>query len=170
MTEPLAGREAAVLIDCLSAQRRHVTGILDGLDDDALRRAVLPSGWTALGVVRHLTLDVERFWFGAVAAADPSVIAELQRADDGWQVPPDISATDVLGDYRRQIERSDEVIRSADLDVAPAWWPVELFGDWRLADMREVVLHVIVETACHAGHLDAARELLDGRQWLVLND
>jgi CO dehydrogenase/acetyl-CoA synthase alpha subunit len=33
---------------------------------------------------------------------------------------------------------------------------------------REITLHVITETACHAGHLDAVRELIDGRQWLVV--
>jgi hypothetical protein len=43
-----------------------------------------------------------------------------------------------------------------------------MFGDWKLSTVREVILHVIVETACHAGHLDAARELLDGRQWFVM--
>jgi hypothetical protein len=32
------------------------------------------------------------------------------------------------------------------------------------------MLHVITETACHAGHLDAARELIDGRRWLVLTE
>jgi len=37
-------------------------------------------------------------------------------------------------------------------------------------DLREILLHVITETACHAGHLDAARELIDGKQWLVLTD
>jgi hypothetical protein len=45
-----------------------------------------------------------------------------------------------------------------------------IFGDWRLHDLREILLHVITETACHAGHLDAARELIDGRRWLVLTD
>jgi hypothetical protein len=30
------------------------------------------------------------------------------------------------------------------------------------------MLHVLTETACHAGHLDAAGELLDGRQWLIV--
>ncbi len=35
--------------------------------------------------------------------------------------------------------------------------------------VRHVVLHVITETAVHAGHLDAARELLDGSQWIVLD-
>jgi hypothetical protein len=34
-------------------------------------------------------------------------------------------------------------------------------------DLHEIILHVMVETACHAGHLDAVRELLDGRQWRV---
>lgn len=38
-------------------------------------------------------------------------------------------------------------------------------GGWRLDSLFEVVQHVLVETACHAGHLDAARELLDGRTW-----
>jgi hypothetical protein len=32
--------------------------------------------------------------------------------------------------------------------------------------LREIVLHAITETAVHAGHLDAARELLDGRTWM----
>ncbi len=37
-------------------------------------------------------------------------------------------------------------------------------------DLREVLLHVITETTCHTGHLDAARELIDGRQGLVLTE
>ena len=37
-------------------------------------------------------------------------------------------------------------------------------------DLMRTVMHVIPETATHAGHLDAARELLDGRTWLVLTD
>jgi len=48
------------------------------------------------------------------------------------------------------------------------WWPEELFGTWRMNSLRKVMLHVITETACHAGQLDAVRELIDGRQWLIL--
>ena len=40
----------------------------------------------------------------------------------------------------------------------------------RFTSLRIVMLHVLKETACHAGHLDAASELLDGRQWIVLGD
>ena len=51
------------------------------------------------------------------------------------------------------------------LDAAPAWWPEDEWGGWRLHTLEEVLLHLLVETACHAGHLDAARELLDGATW-----
>jgi hypothetical protein len=71
--------------------------------------------------------------------------------------------------YRSEIDRADAVIHHTALDAPPAWWPAGLFGDYRLDDLAEVMLHVITETATHAGHLDAVRELIDGRQWLVLD-
>jgi Protein of unknown function (DUF664) len=48
----------------------------------------------------------------------------------------------------------------------------ERWGAWgsRFSDLRFVMLHVLKETSCHAGHLDAVRELIDGRQWIVLGD
>ena len=163
------GAETRLLHGYLDSQRRHVLGILDGLDGEQLRSAPLPSGWTFLAMVRHLTLDIERFWFRAVVAGEPAVIDELAGSADAWEVPPELPAAEVLADYREEIERADEVIAATSPDAAPAWWPEDLFGDWRLADVRAVLLHVISETACHAGHLDAARELVDGRQWLVLD-
>ena len=54
--------------------------------------------------------------------------------------------------------------------AAPSRWPEDLFGGWRLHSVREIILHVMTETAGHAGHLDAVRELIDGRQWLVLTE
>jgi uncharacterized damage-inducible protein DinB len=155
--------ETQVLLSYLDAQRRHVLGILEGLDEDALRRPVLPSGWSCLGLVRHLALDDERFWFRGVVAGQPEPTDE-----DSWQVGPQVPAAAVLDGYRQEIARANAVITSTPLDAAPAWWPAEVFGDWRLDDLRDVMLHMITETACHAGHLDAARELIDGRTWLVV--
>ena len=80
-----------------------------------------------------------------------------------------LSGATVMDTYRRQAEHADVVLRTTTLDQAPEWWPVNLFGSWRLHTVREVLFHVITETATHAGHLDAARELLDGRRWLVLS-
>lgn len=153
--------ELTTLLETLKGQRRHVLGILEGLDDEQLRRPVLPSGWSCLGMVRHLALDDERFWFQSVVAGQPG-----GGESDAWEIG-DASAAEILGLYRREAAIADLIIAEATLDAAPKWWPEGLFGEWRLDSVREVLLHVITETACHAGHLDAARELIDGRQWLA---
>ncbi len=162
--------ETGTLLDYLNAQRRHVLGILEGLDEEALRRPVLPSGWSCLGLLSHLALDDERFWFRGVVAGEQSV-KELvaDPAHDAWQVGRDVSAEDVFQLYRQETQRTNEILSATTLDAVPAWWPEELFGGWRLDSVRQVVLHVITETAVHAGHLDAVRELIDGRTWLVLD-
>ena len=126
---------------------------------------MLPSGWTPLGLVHHLAVDVERFWFRAVMTDDQTAWASYDGAPSAWQVPDGV---DPLALYRDEIERADAVIRGLTPETPPATWPEELFGSFRLEDLREVLLHVITETACHAGHLDAARELLDGHQHMVL--
>jgi hypothetical protein len=168
LSETTPGNEVRALLRVLDGQRRHVLGILDGLDPKDLRRPVLPSGWHCLGLVQHLTLDVERFWFRAVVAGEKEVIRGLTSGDEAWKVAPEVPAVDVLDRYRQEAERADAVITSTPVDGALAWWPHDLFGEPHLHTLRDVLLHVISETACHAGHLDAARELIDGRRWLVL--
>ncbi|HEY0541264.1 MAG TPA: DUF664 domain-containing protein [Actinoallomurus sp.] len=165
MLQPAITGEKRALLSALTDQRDHVLGIVDGLPDEALRRPVLASGWTCLGLVRHLALDVERFWFRAVVAGEK---VELESGDGAWQVSSDTAAQAVFDLYTQETELANAVIAAADLDAAPAWWPEELFGDQPSRTLRETVLHVITETACHAGHLDAVRELIDGRTWLVL--
>ncbi|MFI8876974.1 DinB family protein [Streptomyces sp. NPDC055243] len=160
--------EVRALLSFLDGQRRHVLGILDGLDAEALRRPVLPSGWCCLGLVQHLALDVERFWFRAVTVGDEEVIKALDEVDDAWQVGQDVPVADVLDRYRTETRLADTVIAATAADTPLAWWPQHLFGEPHLHTFRDVLLHVITETACHAGHLDAARELIDGRRWLVL--
>jgi uncharacterized protein DUF664 len=157
------------LIDYLGAQRAHVLGTLDDLDDDALRRPVLPSGWTAVSMVQHLTLDVERFWFAGVIGGDADIAqAGEGEPDQAWIVAADTAPAQVLAAYRDQIEISDLVLGAVSWSDPPSVWPEDLFGTWRLDNAMEIVVHVLAETACHAGHLDAARELIDGRQWMVL--
>ena len=158
-------REREALLEWLVAQRGHVLGVLSGLSEEDLRRPVLPSGWSCLALVRHLAVDDERFWFRAVAAGEPLPLDD----DTGWQPSPDEPAEAVLDLYRREIAASDAALAGLSLDAPPAGWP-EYFEDWRLQDVREVILHVIAETATHAGHLDAARELLDGRTWMGPDD
>ena len=158
--------EKDALLAALNAQRKHVLGALDGLSDDDLRRPVLPSGWTALGMVRHLTLEVEQFWFRGAVAGEPIT---LTKRDEAWQVPADVPGAAILGRYRDEIAKADAIIAATPLDAMPKWWP-DFFGDFPPRQLRRTVLHVITETATHAGHLDAARELIDGAQWMVLTE
>lgn len=171
MAQRTTRTERDLLRSYLDDQRAHVLGILEGLDEDALRRPVpLPSGWSPLGLLQHLTLDVELFWFRAVIAGDQAAIAEMATIANAWQVAPDAPADAILARYREECARADAIIAATPLDAAPAWWPEGLFGDWRVDSVRQVILHVMTETAIHAGHLDAVRELTDGRQWLVLTE
>lgn len=171
MTHTEPAPEIRALQRSLAAQRRHVLGAVQGLSEEALHRAVLPSGWNCLGLVRHLALDVERFWFRAVASADAELIAHLADApDDAWQVGSETPAAEVLARYRAECAGADAVIAATPPDAPLGWWPEHLFGPAHLHTFRDLVLHVVTETATHAGHLDAARELIDGKRWLVLTE
>jgi hypothetical protein len=156
--------EKDALVASLNTQREHVLGALEGLSDDQLRRPALPSGWTPLGLVQHLALEVERFWFRGAVAGEPLT---LTSGDEAWQVPADVPSAAIFGLYRDEITRADEIIAATPIDAMPRWWP-DFFGDFPARPLRRTILHVIAETATHAGHLDAARELADGEQWIVL--
>lgn len=163
-------REIETFIAYLDRGREHVLGILDGLAEDDLRRAVLPSGWSCLELVRHLTVDVERFWFRGIIAGEPAVTAKfVPGLIAHWTVPAGMSAAGVLDAYRAEIRYANDVLaaRLEGLDREPAAWPVALWPDWRLPDVRSVLLHVLAEVSVHAGHLDAVRELIDGRSWFA---
>jgi Protein of unknown function (DUF664) len=157
--------ETEALLAALNAQREHVLGTLDGLSDDDLRRPVLPSGWTALGVVQHLAMEVERFWFRWAVAGEQLT---LTSGDEAWQVPLELPGRAVLDLYRDEIAKANAIIAITPIDAMPKWWPVEIFPGFPARPLRKTILHAITGTATHAGHLDAARELIDGDQWLVL--
>lgn len=160
--------ERVLLLQHLSGQRRHILQQLDGLSDTQLRRSVLPSGWSCVGLVRHLTLSDERYWFEVVMAGGAlDFWPEGHNAD--WHVADNEPVDEVLGLYRAAIDRSDEIISRFNLDDRPTR-PEEWWTDAGLSfpDLRAVLVHVIVETATHAGQLDTVRELLDGKQYLVL--
>jgi hypothetical protein len=157
------GEKEALLVS-LTQQREHVLGALEGLSDDVLRRPALPSGWTPLGMVQHLALEVEQFWFRGAVAGEPIT---LTSGDEAWQVPADVPAAVIFGRYQDEVAKADAIIAATPVDAMPKWWP-DFFRDFPPRPLRETILHVITETATHAGHLDAYRELVDGGQWLVL--
>jgi Protein of unknown function (DUF664) len=160
------------LTEFLDAQRAVVLDIVDGLTDEQLMTAVLPSGWTPLGLIEHLG-HAERHWFQEVTlgAADPLPWSpEPDNADaDGDEGEDEENAaftsdhpvTEVIAFYRQQIERGNAVLGSTPLSTPPIGRHNRAIPD-EVPDLRFIVLHMIEETARHAGHLDVVRELLDG--------
>jgi len=164
-----AGREDPTkqeLLAWLDAKRRHVVDQVDALPEDELRRSRLPSGWTPLGLVQHLALDVERVWLRRVMTGEP---VDLPVGYEGWTVPSGTGAEEVLALYREEARLGDAAVAGLSLDAGPQWW-FEGAGDPPYSTLLDVLLHVLVETATHAGHLDVVRELADGGQRLVLDE
>ena len=154
----------SMLVAELNGQRRHVVKTLDGLTIEQQRTAVPPRTWAPLTVLHHLALDVERWWFQAVVANDPQAWAYFDaNPDGGWSLPDGVDATAL---YAAEAAKSDEIILRVGLDAIPAAWP-DFFGP--VNSVGEIVLHVIGETAGHAGQLDVVRELIDGHQHLVMD-
>ena len=148
----------------LRAQRRHVEQAVSGLSDHDLTTAHPPTTWTPASVLHHLALDVERWWFSAVLAGDDTARRFFDENPGGaWQVPP---GTDVFQVYAEEHGVSDRILASVEPDAAPAWWP-SFMGPEK--NVGQIVLHVVTETATHAGQLDVVRESIDGTQWLGLD-
>lgn len=151
---------------CLAAQRASVLAIVSDLDEASWRRSVVPTGWTPLGLLEHLG-EAERLWGQIVLAGRvtprPWPSAEADRAEAGFV--SDHGVADVIAFYQDQCSRTDRVLAGLAPDDRPPGvrrpdlpTPVDT--------VRDVVLHLVEETARHAGHLDIARELLDGRTGL----
>ena len=94
---------------------------------------------------------------------------EIPQGYDGWTAPETQSDDELLEQYANECQLATAAVRRLELDTQPAWW-FEGSGNPPYSSLREVLLHVIVETATHAGHLDICRELADGGQRLVLDE
>jgi len=154
------------LLAWLDEQRLHVADQVAAMPAEARRQSQVPSGWTPRGLVHHLALDVERVWFRAVMAGER---VDLPRGYEGWTAPDNRSDEELLALYADECALADAAIAELSLDAEPRWW-FEDAGEPPVSSLREAILHVIVETATHAGHLDICRELVDGGQRLVLDE
>jgi uncharacterized damage-inducible protein DinB len=157
----LDDEEKHALLMFLEAQRSSVLAIVDGLDTQALTTPVLPSGWTPLGLIEHLGY-AERHWFQEIVtgSAEP-----LPWPDDHTPLTTPRPPSAVFAFYRAQCERSNAVLASLPLSTPPRGRHPGWLGE-ETTDLRRIVLHMIEETARHAGHLDVVRELLDGKTGL----
>jgi Protein of unknown function (DUF664) len=164
MTDLDDADERLALQQTLEYQRASVRSIVDGLDERGWHTSVVPSGWTPAGMVEHLG-NAERHWFQEVVAGSHISLPwdEGRPAYDPHAAfVCDRPSSDVLSYYTSQCDRSDEILAGTSLSAVPRGTHNDPDPDMQVPSVRWVVLHMIEETAAHSGHLEMARELLDG--------
>ena len=142
--------ERTTLVDLLQFQRESLVRKVAGVDEEAARRPLVPSGTTLLWLVKHL--------------AGAEIIWVLRRfAGEDLPVPdpnprPGDTVAGAVALYQETWRRVDEAIAAAALDDL-ALCP----GAEGAVNLRWVLGHLLEETARHAGHADILRELIDGQ-------
>ena len=132
---------------------------VEGLTNEQARTVLTPSGLSPLGIVKHLTL-VERDWFRAQFAGEDVDLPDV--GDDNaptFAVEPGDTVENVLDEYRAENEHARRITAATPSLDQLSIRASDLRGHFSL---RWVLVHLIEETARHAGHLDVMRESLDG--------
>ena len=164
MTRPTSPpTEPDLLLGYLQTQRDTLVWKLEGLGEYELRRPMTPTATNLLGLVKHLA-GVE---IGYIAEGFERPFGE----ELAWMAPdaPDNadmwataeeSSAEILDLYRRAWGHTDRAVAELGLDAPGSvpWWAEHS----RVVTMRRVIVHLIAETARHAGHADIVRELIDG--------
>jgi hypothetical protein len=153
------------LVHYLQRSREAVLWKLDGVSEYDARRPLTPTGTNLLGLVKHLAC-VEAGYFGDTFGRPfPEPLPAYDEVDAGDQTAdlwakPEESREYVVGLYRTAWAHADQTFAVADLDTVGRvpWWPAERAE----VTLHRILVHVVAETAQHAGHLDILREGLDG--------
>jgi len=160
---PETGDETAVLTAYLAYQRETVLLKTEGLSREQLGRAHPPSSLTLAGLLYHLAL-VEESWaverFAGRPAPEPWAAVDWEATPD-WEFDTAVGLEpDVLRErYREAGRRTDAVVAAAgDLDALSA----QPLRNGNRFSLRWMLLHLVEETARHAGHADLLREAVDG--------
>jgi hypothetical protein len=151
--------ERAALENILDAQRIGLIRKVEDVSDELARQSPTVSSLSLLGLLKHAATWEQR-WFHVVMAGE--------QTPDGWPEirtdPPDADLIADEGDtvagwlsiYRERIDTSNAIVSAMDLQDTSAR------PDLIECNLRYVILHMIEETARHAGHADIIRETLDG--------
>ncbi|MBV8542711.1 MAG: DinB family protein [Pseudonocardiales bacterium] len=167
LVAPVADEREALLA-YLAQQRLVLRLTAHGLTDDQARATPTASPLSVAGLIKHVA-RVERGWMCTVRRRDREWSVEKHHA--GFRLEPEETLADVLDLYDQAAKETDAIIAEiADLGQAV---PVPPGVSWLPSDVtawsvRWVLLHLIEETARHAGHADIIRESLDGATALPL--
>ena len=173
MTTTITG-EKAELVQTLQRHRGFLLQTLQGLDREQATTRTTCSELDLAGLVKHVT-DVEERWAdfcrrGPVAFgddgldwSDPDALARAMAWHaQGFHLTDAESLDGVLARYAEVAADTDAMISDADLDAAHPLPARPWFAAGAVWSVRRALLHLLAETAQHAGHADILREAVDG--------
>ncbi|MGD0313853.1 MAG: DinB family protein [Acidimicrobiales bacterium] len=146
----LTGDEREVLQALLQYQRESLVRKISGLSEVDARRSPVASGTTLLWLMKHMA-RAESLWILHRFAGQAAV-----SGDD--KVHPDDTVQSAVATYRSTWQRTDAVVAAAPSLAEPC----RNGGDEGPVNLRWILMHLLEETARHAGHADVLRELIDG--------
>jgi uncharacterized damage-inducible protein DinB len=162
--EPVAG-ERADLLQSLDRQRHFLRNTTRGLTDEQAAQRTTASELSLGGLIKHVTLT-ERQWIRFIVEGPAAMSWDEASAGDwmaGFRMLDGETLAGLLETYAQVAQQTGElVVQLPDLDAAQPLPPAPWFEPGARWSARRVVLHVIGETAQHAGHADIIRESLDG--------
>jgi uncharacterized damage-inducible protein DinB len=164
-TSTLTG-ERADLIETLDRHRGFLRFTVRNLTDEQAAQRTTVSELTLAGLLKHVAHTEEK-WAdfaerGAEAFDFGNWSAEAWKAE--WSVQSDETLAGVLAEYERIARRTDELAATLDLDTSHPLPPAPWFEKGASWSVRRTLLHIVAETAQHAGHADILREAIDGQK------
>jgi uncharacterized damage-inducible protein DinB len=157
-TDPVDSR-AEVFLRYLDYFRSVLVAKLEGLPESELRGSRLPSEWTPIQLLKHLT-QVELRWLEWGFEGRPVTDPWADERDGRWYVAPEESLTELTAALQAQAARSRAVVEGHDLAQVGA--PGERWDGAEPATLERILFHLVQEYARHVGQLDIVRELADG--------
>ena len=162
---PVVADEREQLLAYLAQQRDGLRFAAFGLTDEQARLTPTAGTLSVGGLVKHAALN-ERHWMDMVVGHDRG-LSEQERMDqyvNGFRLVEGETLAGTLATFAEVAAETEARVRGLDLDhpvpvpKGVPWFPQDLDA-WSL---RWVLLHLIEETARHAGHADIVRESIDG--------
>jgi uncharacterized damage-inducible protein DinB len=162
--EPVVG-ERADLLQSLARQRYFLRNTTRGLTDEQAAQRTTVSELSLGGLIKHVAL-VERQWTRFIVAG-PSAMSWDEASAGDWtaafRMLDGETLAGLLEGYAQVASQTEELVAQLpDLDAAHPLPPAPWFEPGARWSARRVLLHMIGETAQHAGHADIIRESLDG--------
>ena len=149
--------ERELLVGFLDWYREVVERKVQGLSTEDASKVMTATGLSPLGVVAHLA-SVEVGWFAETFAGEP--VDPTWEEHGSFRLTADDTTDSIIEEYRRACDRSRSIVNGAPSLDALAVTSEEI---WGRVSLRWMLVHMIEETARHAGHLDIMCEAIDGR-------